>query len=670
MTTPRTQSSAWAHFAAISAAFLAFSLYCATLAPTITGEDAGELVTAAYTLGIPHPSGYPLWCLMAHMFTWLPWGEVAWRVALLSAVFGAGTVYLTVLLLFRMTGKALAAFLAGLLLTASRQMWEQSTYAEVYTLNAFLLLLALYLLWRWQEERREKLLYFLALVCGLGLANHPTYILLLPLFALFVLINDAPIVRRVPQDRHAVALLRLARVYLSCTLIALLLAFAFYCYLPIRSSANPVMDWGNPETLQGWWRHFTRWQYAHMNEERPRSLALTAWQVSVFLRLWIYEFTPLAVPVSIAGFVIMLKRSLGWTVWLFFCGLLPCLGACYALNFSYTQESLWTVRVFSLPLYCITALLIGRALANLLERWRMAASLALGAVLLLASLYVHWEYNDKSSFRCVARHARAIMTTLPADAVLVAHADHLNFPMQYFQSVEGVRPDVIILRKYGYLDPEVLHALDASIWQDPRLIPRLGDEAAILDAVCRLAVRPVVFESPPPDGAAVHIPKKPNWDYFIACGTDGENVNVQAALLKLNEAALASAEACLKEVEASARSSRLRTFYEALPGNLLRGDYTRRLIAQLAVMKGFPEQARFSVVEMTKTREKLESAVCGSFGPDPYMYNRAGVLAARKGEYALAAAAFRAALHLDPGFVEAGRNLARAEARLAATGFP
>jgi hypothetical protein len=81
-------------------------------------------------------------------------------------------------------------------------------------------------------------------------------------------------------------------------------------------------------------------------------------------------------------------------------------------------------------------------------------------------------------------------------------------------------------------------------------------------------------------------------------------------------------------------------------------------------LDGFPEKAPFSVAEMSENRGKLLDAVCGVFGPDPLMLNRAGVLAARKGEPALAVAAFAAALAFDPEFTEAARNLARATARL------
>ncbi|NJL71573.1 MAG: DUF2723 domain-containing protein [Candidatus Competibacteraceae bacterium] len=71
---------------------MAFAVYWFTLAPTVSGEDSGELIIAAHTLGVAHPSGYPLWCLLGKLFTFIPFGSIAWRVNLLSAVFGALTV--------------------------------------------------------------------------------------------------------------------------------------------------------------------------------------------------------------------------------------------------------------------------------------------------------------------------------------------------------------------------------------------------------------------------------------------------------------------------------------------------------------------------------------------------------------------------------------------------
>src|SRR5271154_3889247 len=58
-----------------------WTAYLFTLAPELTLEDSGELCTASFYAGIPHPPGYPFWAIYSWFWTWiLPWGNVAWRV--------------------------------------------------------------------------------------------------------------------------------------------------------------------------------------------------------------------------------------------------------------------------------------------------------------------------------------------------------------------------------------------------------------------------------------------------------------------------------------------------------------------------------------------------------------------------------------------------------------
>ncbi|MCU1281774.1 MAG: hypothetical protein JWM53_5320, partial [bacterium] len=63
----------------------AFALFVTCAAPGLYLRDAGELTTAAFTLGVAHPTGFALWALLAKAATLLPVGEVATRVTLLSA---------------------------------------------------------------------------------------------------------------------------------------------------------------------------------------------------------------------------------------------------------------------------------------------------------------------------------------------------------------------------------------------------------------------------------------------------------------------------------------------------------------------------------------------------------------------------------------------------------
>ncbi len=205
-------------------ALISFATYLYTLAPSVTLEDAGELITGAVQFGVPHPPGYPLWSLFSFFFShWiLPLGNWAWRINVVSAVFGALASGLVALLASHSTRWLLdswikqrensisesesspdykqffdyqwitqtsffAAIASGLIIAWSDVMWSQSVIAEVYTLNAFFLMSTLTTFYRWvRSPGQTRWLLASVLVFSLGLTNHHTLIILLPAFVLAV----------------------------------------------------------------------------------------------------------------------------------------------------------------------------------------------------------------------------------------------------------------------------------------------------------------------------------------------------------------------------------------------------------------------------------------------------------------------------------------------------
>ena len=85
-------------YAAVGLGTVTFALYASMMAREVTGEDGGEFITAAWTLGVPHPPGYPLYCLLAGAFSRLPGLTPAAGVALFSALCAAMTVALLAVL--------------------------------------------------------------------------------------------------------------------------------------------------------------------------------------------------------------------------------------------------------------------------------------------------------------------------------------------------------------------------------------------------------------------------------------------------------------------------------------------------------------------------------------------------------------------------------------------
>src|SRR5918992_5973378 len=133
----------WAQAALVAA--LLFALYAATSPRTVAAEDDGLFVLSSYYRGVEHPPGYPLFTLVGHLFTYLPFGSVAYRVHLASAFFGALSGAAAWLCARLLVPGRLAAWLAAFALGLTPVFWSQAIIAEAYTLNTFFFLVLAYL---------------------------------------------------------------------------------------------------------------------------------------------------------------------------------------------------------------------------------------------------------------------------------------------------------------------------------------------------------------------------------------------------------------------------------------------------------------------------------------------------------------------------------------------
>jgi tetratricopeptide (TPR) repeat protein len=186
-------------------------VYIATLAPSVTLEDSGELITAATKFGVGHPPGYPLWTvsgfILSHIF---PFGNLAWRINLQSAIFGAfsnGVLTLLVChsgrwLVQRWTDEKTqevvrpfcfyAGMFSGLTIGFSDVMWSQATIAAVHgTIQALILNLVLLFFYLWLlEPQKSRRLVLTVLVFSLGLTNHHTLVQIIPAFLLAAFLTE------------------------------------------------------------------------------------------------------------------------------------------------------------------------------------------------------------------------------------------------------------------------------------------------------------------------------------------------------------------------------------------------------------------------------------------------------------------------------------------------
>jgi len=598
---------------ALSAAFCALIVYLFTLGPTVTGEDSGELITAAWSLGIPHPPGYPLWCLLGHLFTHLPWGTVAWRVNVLSAVCGAGTVFLTALLIIQLTRDRRAALAGALALAYSWEFWEQSVIAEVYTLNIFFIAACVLLLWRWRDSRQDGWLYGFAVAYGLSLGNHNTMMVLGPVFALWILCADFPHMRW--------------KTYLGLMAVAAL-GGVLYLYLPVRSNTNPVMDWGNPETLQNFLDHVRRKQYLFMLSDNPRSLPRFFHQLYVMTGFWIQQFTPWVTLLGAAGLLVLLRRRAGHGLFLILLGGVAVVSFVVAQNFDFDKQWLCVMSVFGIPGYWVTALGVGVAADALMKHWpnRLGATLLAGACV-LSPLLANWHDNDRSAYYWTDDYARNVLNSLEPNAIYIPAVDHQSFPAQYLQAVEQLRPDVGIGRKYGYVDMALVSDMPEDQKQAIGAFPRRREEPRIFLWLLQHTNRPVYFNEPPklPEDAGIRF--------------------VQAGLVYR---ALRAGETM------PPRNYWSEYRWRTLDASDIRGDNTAELIfAEVHVAQAKELLARGETAEGLRLLQRAVDV----YGPDVVLLNNVGSACGRAGLYSEARHYFEEALKLDPRCETAQHNL-------------
>ncbi|WP_286033145.1 glycosyltransferase family 117 protein [Brachyspira pilosicoli] len=204
-----------------SAAFLfTFLLYLFTLTPSLSAGDNGELTTAAYFLGVGHAPGYPFYTLMSKLFTYIPFGNIAWRTNLFSGTCGAIAMIFFYLIMVKVLGQNriergfspvvhIPALLASVAFAISDNMWAQATMAEVYSLNilqiaSMLLILVYWFEAVWQHADDDvpyygnKYLMAFGFLYGVALANHHVT---LP-FAFAPLLFIAIVLFLVHKDRY------------------------------------------------------------------------------------------------------------------------------------------------------------------------------------------------------------------------------------------------------------------------------------------------------------------------------------------------------------------------------------------------------------------------------------------------------------------------------------
>jgi hypothetical protein len=449
------------------AALLALALYLRTLAPGLLAGDSGEFQFAAWTAGLVHPTGYPLYLILGYLWTHLlPWSDPAGRLNLLSALFGAlavGLMYLLAVRVLRLAGPAhqtdlgyrLLAAVAAATFAVSPAFWSQAVIAEVYALNTALVAALLLALVTWASDPgSDRPLYIAAAIFGLGLAHHRTIVLYSPAILLFLVAVTA----RQPVGRPWGP--RLLRA-LPWLLVPLLL----YLYIPLMAPQTSYLTIAlgpgqilqlYPPGLAGFLTYLSGAGFSGVFRSVSGAIAQMRPAAQSFQR----ELTWVAIVLGLAG-VTWLTRPRGRPL-LFLTGVSFLIVVLFNLFYG-----IGDIGVYYIPAYLIWCLWVALGLgacaailALLVRRLRRVprvvearlpvphALLSILALLALAlPLWIggaNFAGLDQSRNRSAAEGwAELLAEPIPTDAVLVTNDRDEMMPLWYLQNVDDLRRDIV-----------------------------------------------------------------------------------------------------------------------------------------------------------------------------------------------------------------------------------
>lgn len=457
---------------------LAAVLYLPTLMPGLGTWDTAEFQAIGPVLGVAHPTGYPTYTLLAWLASVVlqPLGDEALRANLLSALLMAGAAGLVAVRVVQATRRWPLGVLAGLLLAVTPVAWRLSTRADAHALHVFLAALILVLLATWQQRRERdadgagRWLLAAAAVFGLALGNHALTLLLAPGIAVYVLLVAPRI------------LWREWRLVLACLAALTMTTVAVYAYLPLRSMMDPPLDYGDPQTWDGFWYVVLGQQFQGSHSGLPPLAAIVtdAWDMVVG------GLGPLAVlvPAGAALGALRHPRLVALTglwfvgTWLFALG--------------YPNAAIERYHAIPLMASAIWAALAGDlawdALRAVFRRHDTASRLATATLVavLIVSVALGVPQRRDAADASDETHGRdwleAALTSLPPGSVVMSWWSY-STPLWYGRWVEGRRRDILILDDRDVGDAgydDVGDAIDHYLGSRPVFVIRLaGDLPAV-----------------------------------------------------------------------------------------------------------------------------------------------------------------------------------------------
>ncbi len=435
----------------------AFIIYLFTAAQSLMFTDNGELAAVCVSLGVAHPTGYPLFTLLGHLWSLLPipFSMIA-KLNLFAAFVTALSVsvfFYIMILVFEIITKnekssaekkknvkgkltiqtqemftVTLASASALIYAFALTIWQQATFLEIYSLQLLMFNLIIWTAIKaWQTDNETMKYYLLlAFLTGLGFSNHMTTVLLVPalLFLFFYRQNSG---FDFTKDRIRFALI---------LIIPFVLGLSLYLYLPLRSATMPEFNWGwVSRSFDKFWYHVSGKQYRVWMFSDPATPGINA---EKFFNVFLQQFGWIGVIPLLVGFISFYKKSkaLFWFVLLF-------VFTCIIYSFNYGIHDIETY--FSLTFIGLI-IFVGIGLYSLFHKYSKFVAIAF--IIPLISLLGNYSENDKSMNFLVPEYTRIMTDNLESNAIIISSQwDYYCSAFWYLQRIENYRSDVVLVEK-------------------------------------------------------------------------------------------------------------------------------------------------------------------------------------------------------------------------------
>ena len=480
-------------FAFAAAALVPLVAYLVTVHPGLPAGDSGELITAAWTFGVAHPPGYPLYVLLAGLWAHaLPFVTAALALNVFSAVAMAAAAGVLALAVAQLSDSRIAGVLAAWAFAFAHPAWACAVVAEVFALHALLAALTLWLLAvacgapgelgaRAGSGRRKpplaagapnggaaqthaRAVPALLFVTVLSLSHHQTLLLLAVPASLVAVVSSW----RAASGRR----LRL----LATSTAAKLLALLPLAWLPIASRRAGALVWGDAAHPRGFLSLLLRDDYGTFRLD-PLDAGMRADRSH--LVLWLtslpHTFGWLPLGLALVGAFALASRHRRVALALLGFALLQALFFTRIGFPSQVAILRGVVERFHVLPDLVLALLAGAGVAWLLARLPRSARPIAAAVALALTLAGPWlspgRVVDQRGNRFVEALGDGILASAPPHAVLFVQGDLVHNTLEYLTRVRGRRADVTVLDQELMTYPWYIRRVRA---EHPDVLPPLG----------------------------------------------------------------------------------------------------------------------------------------------------------------------------------------------------